>query len=165
MKAKHSASDQGVMRDEWHTPKGPDVYKKDSDFQEKWHSLQEKLRCCGWKKIGYSDYNAVNGCIPNSCVIEEKDRNGNARKLDSNCPNQFTADDQKKDLWDKIWMQGCIFILKQKFKNELTSGKYLILLELLVMDRIYTKSDCFAKILADLVICSKLLQHLQLAPL
>ena len=130
MMAKHSASDKGVMRDEVEgTPKGPDVYKKDSDFQAKWDSLQEKLRCCGWVEIGYKDYNAVNGsgCIPNSCLINEEDHN--ACKL--------TANDKPNTLCGKIWMQGCIFILKQKFKNELTSGKYLILLELLVMDRIY----------------------------
>lgn len=112
-----------------------DLYYKDDAVRENWDFLQSRLRCCGVRSTGYTDYlnlGSENGNrFPDSCCYDyETDKPG------ATCSSNFKKSDRNIKITDfahEIYLRGCVDILKNIYQASMdnmniysTAQRYLI---------------------------------------
>lgn len=110
-----------ISTDESWTRNNLDLYYKDDAVRENWDFLQSRLRCCGVRSTGYTDYlnlGSENGNrFPDSCCYDyETDKPG------ATCSSNFKKSDRNIKITDfahEIYLRGCVDILKNIYQTYL----------------------------------------------
>ena len=80
---------------------------KNTEFRAKWDYIQREMRCCGFGRRGFEEYGDK---IPKACFINPADE-VKPIETESAC--------KEKDLFYRIYNEGCFEVMKRKYQKRL----------------------------------------------
>ena len=78
---------------------------KNTEFRAKWDYIQREMRCCGFGRRGFEEYGDK---IPKACFINPADE-----------VKPINPQNKEKDLFYRIYNEGCFEVMKRKYQKRL----------------------------------------------